>query len=195
MPARWSRTHSSAKILSMKRSSRVSLVSQCKTSLLECAVAGTMFGGAFISCSRAVTWIDGTGYVVSPLDGVNGVRRNLLARIGLSVGYRVSGARGRSGSTAPSLSIHNSPLQFEGPSTCDCGSHELRLDRDVAVRRPRIRTHLVRCLDQALRYVGRDAGQADVQADRDIEAVTVRSEVDLCIDREVGRQHDLDPAG
>jgi hypothetical protein len=26
-----------------------------------------------------VTWIDGTGYVVSPLDGVNGVRRNLLA--------------------------------------------------------------------------------------------------------------------
>jgi hypothetical protein len=26
-----------------------------------------------------VTWIDGTGYVVSPLDGVNGVRRNLPA--------------------------------------------------------------------------------------------------------------------
>jgi hypothetical protein len=37
-----------------------------------------------------VTWIDGTGYVVSRLDGVNGVRRNLLARIGLSVGCRVS---------------------------------------------------------------------------------------------------------
>ena len=31
---------------------------------------GSMFGGAFISCSRAVTWIDGTGYVVSPLDSV-----------------------------------------------------------------------------------------------------------------------------
>jgi hypothetical protein len=28
-----------------------------------------------------VTWIDGTGYVVSLLDGVNGGRRNLLARI------------------------------------------------------------------------------------------------------------------
>jgi len=57
-----------------------------------------------------VTWIDGTGYVVSPLDGVNGARRNLLARIGLSVGCRVSGAGGRSGSAAPSLSTHNSPL-------------------------------------------------------------------------------------
>jgi len=33
-----------------------------------------------------VTWIDGTGYVVSPLDGVNGVRRNLLARIMTLVG-------------------------------------------------------------------------------------------------------------
>src|SRR5258708_39996294 len=69
MPARWSRIHSSAKILSMKRSSRVSFVSQRTTSLSECAVTGSMFGGAFISCSRAVTWIDGTGYVVSPLDG------------------------------------------------------------------------------------------------------------------------------
>jgi hypothetical protein len=47
---------------------------------------------------------------VSPFDGVNGDRRNLLARIGLSVGYRVSGAGGRSGSAAPSLSTHNSPL-------------------------------------------------------------------------------------
>jgi hypothetical protein len=46
---------------------------------------------------------------VSPLDGVNGVRRNLLARIGLSAGCRVSGARGRSGSDALSLSTHNSP--------------------------------------------------------------------------------------
>jgi hypothetical protein len=32
---------------------------------------------------------------VSPLDGVNGARRNLLARIGMG-GCRVSGARGRS---------------------------------------------------------------------------------------------------
>ena len=44
---------------------------------------------------------------MSPLDGVNGARRNLLARIGLSGGRRVSGARGgsernyaRSGQTA-----------------------------------------------------------------------------------------------
>src|SRR4029077_21236649 len=93
MPARWSRTHSSAQILSMKRSSRVSFVSQCTTSLSECAVIGSIFGGAFISCSRAVTWIDGTGYVVSTLNGVNGVRRNLLARIGLSVGALAVEAR------------------------------------------------------------------------------------------------------
>jgi ATP-dependent DNA ligase len=51
MPARWSRTHSSGKILSMKRSSRVSFVSQCTTSLSECAGTGLMFGGAFTSCS------------------------------------------------------------------------------------------------------------------------------------------------
>src|SRR5689334_23420649 len=56
MPARWSRTHSSAKILSMKRSSRVPFVSQCTTSPSECAVTGSIFGGAFISCSWDVTW-------------------------------------------------------------------------------------------------------------------------------------------
>jgi hypothetical protein len=38
-----------------------------------------------------VTWIGGTGYVVSPLDGVNGARRNLLARIGWSVDFYVAG--------------------------------------------------------------------------------------------------------
>jgi hypothetical protein len=42
-----------------------------------------------------VTLIDGTGYVVSPLGGVNGVRRSLFACIGLSEGCRVSGAGGR----------------------------------------------------------------------------------------------------
>jgi hypothetical protein len=47
---------------------------------------------------------------VSPLEGVNGARRDLLARIGLSVACRVSGARGRSDSAALSLSTHNSPL-------------------------------------------------------------------------------------
>src|SRR5216683_1126556 len=80
MPARWSRIHSSAKILSMKRSLRVSFVSQCTTSLSECAVTGSMSGGSFISCSCAVTWIDGTGYVVFPLGNVNGVGCNLLAQ-------------------------------------------------------------------------------------------------------------------
>jgi hypothetical protein len=55
----------------------------------------------------------GTGYVVSPIDGVNGARRNLLARIGLSVGCRVPGARGRSGTPAilpfnPQLAFGNS---------------------------------------------------------------------------------------
>jgi hypothetical protein len=36
-----------------------------------------------------VTWIDDTGYVVSPLDGVNGVRRNLRHLSGMQGGgYR-----------------------------------------------------------------------------------------------------------
>src|ERR1700723_442004 len=82
MPARWSRTHISAKILSMKRSSRVSLVSQCTTSL---SVAGSIFGGASISCSCAVASIDGRGYVVSPLDRVNGAAAN-YARSGQPAG-------------------------------------------------------------------------------------------------------------
>jgi hypothetical protein len=47
-----------------------------------------------------MTWIGGTGHVVFPLDGVNGVRRNLPAHIGLSMGCRVSGAKGHSGSAA-----------------------------------------------------------------------------------------------
>src|SRR6478736_3856550 len=90
-----------------------------------------------------------------------------------SGGRRVAACPAREGAA---VALH-SPFQpttclwqFEGLSTCDCGSHELRLDRDVAVRRPGIWTHLVRRLDQALRHVGRDAGQADVQADRDIVA-------------------------
>src|SRR3981189_2554104 len=72
MPARWSRTHSSAKILSTKRSSRVPFVSQCTTSLSECAVTGIGSCGAPVSSSGPVTWINGAGYVVAPLDDVNG---------------------------------------------------------------------------------------------------------------------------
>jgi hypothetical protein len=33
-----------------------------------------------------VSWINDTGYVVFPLDGVNGVRHNLVVRIGLLAG-------------------------------------------------------------------------------------------------------------
>jgi hypothetical protein len=40
---------------------------------------------------------------VSPLDGVNGARRNLLARIGLAVGRGATGAGGRSGNAGPSV--------------------------------------------------------------------------------------------
>jgi hypothetical protein len=58
----------------MNRSSRVSFISQFTTS--ECAVTESMFGGAFISCSRAETSIGGTGYVVLPFDGVNGAGCN-----------------------------------------------------------------------------------------------------------------------
>ena len=98
---------------------------------------------------------------------------------------RASGAGARSGQRCalpfnPQLALALKAFD------CDCDSDELRLDRDIAVRRPGIRTNLVRRLDQVLRHVWCDAGQADIQADRDIEAVAVRSEVDLCIDREVG---------
>src|SRR5258706_527197 len=71
MPASWSRIHIPPKILSRKRSSRVLFISQRTTSLSECAVTWSIFGGAFISCSRAATRIDDAGYVTSPLDGVN----------------------------------------------------------------------------------------------------------------------------
>jgi hypothetical protein len=50
----------------MKRSSRVPFVSQCNTSPSECTES--IFGGAFISGSLAVSWIDGTGAVASPPD-------------------------------------------------------------------------------------------------------------------------------
>ncbi len=53
---------------------------------------------------------------MSPLDGVNGVRRNPLARIGLAVGRRGSGARGRSGSAALSFQPIIRLWQFEGLS-------------------------------------------------------------------------------
>jgi hypothetical protein len=59
-----------------------------------------------------MTWIDRTEYVVFPLDGVNGARRNLLA----AVGRRVQGPRGRIGSAALSLSTHTRLWQFEGLS-------------------------------------------------------------------------------
>ena len=71
-----------------------------------------------------------------------------IARIGLTLDRRASGAGARNVSAALSLSTHNERL-----STCDCDSDELRLDRDIAVRRPGIRTHLVRRLDQVLRHV------------------------------------------
>jgi hypothetical protein len=57
---------------------------------------------------------------VSPLDGVNGVRRDLLARIGLSVGCPASGARGRREDAAvvprPPFQPITRLWQFEGLS-------------------------------------------------------------------------------
>src|SRR4029077_10028485 len=82
MPARCRRIQSSAKILSMKRSSRVSFVSQRRTSSSEHALLESMVCGKSIPCSCAVTWIDAKGYVVSPLDGVNEFR-TFLEHLGL----------------------------------------------------------------------------------------------------------------
>jgi hypothetical protein len=53
MPAPCSRMHSSAKMLSMKRWSRVSLVSQLTTSPSDCGVTESMLGGAFMAGSGA----------------------------------------------------------------------------------------------------------------------------------------------
>src|SRR4051812_2357794 len=61
MPACWSRMHSSAKILSMKRSSRVPLVSQCTISLSRCAATAPRVGASMFKTPGAVTGIDGTG--------------------------------------------------------------------------------------------------------------------------------------
>jgi hypothetical protein len=71
---------------------------------------------------------------VSPLDGVNGVRRNLLARIGLSVGCRVSGTGGRS--AAPFLSTRL--WQFEGLSVKQGPLFEPCLPRAKVTRSNRV---------------------------------------------------------
>jgi hypothetical protein len=60
---------------------------------------------------------------VSPLDGVNGVRHNVLARIRLSMDCRVPGARGRSGSAALSL----------------CDRDHALVNREPPLRKTRIR--------------------------------------------------------
>src|SRR5262245_21367510 len=98
---------SSAKILSMKRSSRVSFVSQCKTPVSDWAGTGSSLGGAFISSSSAATWVDGTGYVVSPLDGVNGGRLNLASNRCRSVFPRSGGAWGGQPSPGGTARIGN----------------------------------------------------------------------------------------
>src|SRR4051812_33322166 len=64
----------------MKRSSRVSFVSQCTTSSTEYALAGSMFDGASMRYSRAAS-IGGTGYVVSPPGAVNGGCRGSASRL------------------------------------------------------------------------------------------------------------------
>ena len=60
---------------------------------------------------------------MSLLDDVNGVRRSLLASIGLSEGCRVSGAGGRSGSAALSL----------------CDRDHALVNREPPLRKTRIR--------------------------------------------------------
>jgi len=100
-----------------------------------------------------VTRIDDAGYVTSRSTASTGTAA--IACIGVDLDRRASS--GRTQRLAP-----RSPFQRTTKAST-CGSHKLRLDGDVAVRRPGIRTHLVRRLDQALRYIGRDAGQADVR--------------------------------
>ena len=124
---------------------------------------------------------------MSPLDSVNGDRRDFVHW--LTLDRRASCVGARSLSAAISLSTRNERL-----STCDCGSHELRLDGEILVRPAKIRSHLVRSLKYTLRHFGHGAGHDHMKYDRDIEAVAVRSEVDLCIDREIGRKRELHPA-
>src|SRR5882757_7546851 len=75
-------------------------------------------------------WIDDARYIVAPLDDVNGARRNVLARIGLSADCSRSGAGRRNGSVAPSPSINNPQLTIIIYSTLDSVSRDLARPAD-----------------------------------------------------------------
>src|ERR1700726_2645360 len=70
-------------------------------------------------------------------------------------------------------------------------SDQRRFDGDVPVRCSRIGTHLVGRLDEALRRRALHARQAHVEASRQAEGAPFWTEIDLGVDRVIGRQRDL----
>src|SRR6202051_4995950 len=70
-------------------------------------------------------------------------------------------------------------------------SDQRRFDGDVPVRCSRIGTHLVGRLDKALRRRALHPRQAHVEASRQAEGAPFGTEIDLGVDRVIGRQRDL----
>ena len=92
MPARWSRMHSSAKIFSMKRSSASRLSASARRRRRNARWRIDVWRRVHILLRAVTGW---TVWDMSCLwsTASTGVRRNLLARIGLSEGCRVSAKR------------------------------------------------------------------------------------------------------
>src|SRR5229473_6044052 len=70
-------------------------------------------------------------------------------------------------------------------------SDQRRFDGDVPMRCPRIGTHLVGRLDKALRRRALHPRQAHVEASCQAEGAPFGTEIDLGVDRVIGRQRDL----
>src|SRR6266436_395082 len=90
-------------------------------------------------------------------------------------------------SELPATQLPHAVSQSSFSFARDRDSDQLGLDRDVAVRRPGIRTHVVRGIHQTSRDVRLDAWQADIETHSDVVGVAVRAEVDLGVDRQIGR--------
>src|SRR5882757_7712583 len=129
MPACWSRIHISAKILSMKRSSRVPLVSQSATSLPGGAVAESIVDCTFISCSAKMIWILVVRYVVFREAGRNRPRR-LVA-----TDFRRPPQRARE-TTPPSSRCHDLPITRPGGRDDQrlCAGHAKKIKRLAVCR-------------------------------------------------------------
>jgi hypothetical protein len=74
-------------------------------------------------------------------------------------------------------------------------SDEIGLDGDIAVHCLGVRADSMRRVDQRLRDLAVEARQADLEAGRQEECAAIEVQVDLGIDRNIGRELDLLLAG